>query len=287
MSAIAGVACTNCNSATVASYCADCGERQPSHHDFSLRALLVDSAMEITSLDGRLARSIGALLAHPGRLTREWFEGRRTRYVKPFSLFLLLNVTFFVVQPHTQLLGYHYANYVHGNGPKARHRRVLVDARMAKLGITPTELAARFDAVLQDQKKSLLLFDIPVFAVALALLFPFQRRYFVEHIVFSVHAYAFLLMFFVAAAAMFYALAHWVVPFLPATRNAFNWLQNDSGITALLATVVGSYIYLALRHVYASGRVTAVLRTVALFYLIGALTNVHHDVLFYTTLYSL
>lgn len=287
MAEVGGVACTNCGSATVAVYCADCGQRQLSHRDFSVRALMLDAAKELSSVDGRLASSIVALLTRPGKLTREWIEGRQRRYVKPLSLFLLLNVAFFLVQPHTQLLSYKYSNYVFGSNAGARQRVALVEARRAKLGLTPAEFAVRFDAVLQGQKKSLLLFDIPIFALALAILFAFQRRLFAEHIVFSVHVYAFLLIFFVAAVAVFFPLTHWVAPAFAATRGAIAWIQSDEGITTLLAAVMGSYLYLGLRNVYKSGRITAVLRTIILFYLIGALTNVHHDVLFYTTLYTL
>ena len=68
-------ACSNCGSAAVNTYCADCGERQPSHRDFSVRGLVLDAAHEITSLDGKLVRSVIALLTKPGLLTREWFEG--------------------------------------------------------------------------------------------------------------------------------------------------------------------------------------------------------------------
>ena len=286
-SAVANTACTNCGSPSVKAFCADCGERQPSHRDFSVRGLLVEAFHDLTSIDGRLTRSIIALMSKPGLMTREWFEGRRGRYVKPFSLFLLLNVAFFLVQPHTTLLSYKYSNYVYGSSPAALRRVGLVEKQRARLGDTTEQFVTRFNAGLQDQKKSLLVFCIPVVAMGLAVMYAWRRRFFAEHLVFSIHAYAFLLLFMgvVLPAVTFLVTSATGLLGLPADR--LHWFHTDDGFTAVLAVVLGSYLYLALRRVYGDGRIPALLRTVALFFLIGRLINVYHDVLFYTTLYTL
>lgn len=278
--------CTNCCSRQVAVFCADCGERQPSRHDFSVRGLARDVFHEATSIDGRLLRSLGALLTKPGVLTREWFEGRRERYVKPFSLFILLNVVFFIIQPHTHLLSYKYQNYVYGQNATAQHHVALIEQRRAKLGDTPAQFEVRFDAALQDGKKSLLVFSIPVLAVALSLLYAWRGRFFAEHLVFSVHLYAFFLVFMTVFIpfldfVVLRALAGVGVP-----QHVLRWVDSDAGFTVILAVAMGSYVYLALRRVYGDGRIPAILRTIVVFYLIGQLTNVYHNVLFYTTLYS-
>lgn len=280
-------ACTNCRSPDVATFCAACGERQPSRADFTLRGLLRDAFHEFTSIDGRLMKSVVALLTKPGLLTREWFEGRRGRYVKPFSLFVVLNVAFFVIQPHTGLLSYKYQNYVYGTNPTARHRVALIEKRRAQTHDTPAQFEVRFNAALQDQKKTLLIFDIPVVALTLALLYVWHRRLFAEHLVFSIHAYAFLLVFLGTMVPLLYLL---VVPMLLAVgvpRENVRWFEGDGGISLVLAIGMGSYLYLALRRVYGDGRIAAIFRAVAVFFVIGQLTTVYHDVLFYTTLYLL
>ena len=40
------------------------------------------------ALEGTLWRTLGLLLRHPGRLTREYLDGRRRRYVLPLRLYL-------------------------------------------------------------------------------------------------------------------------------------------------------------------------------------------------------
>ena len=160
------VACSNCGSAQVRAYCAECGERQPSKRDFTTRALVAEAASEFVSVDGRLWRSVVALLSRPGFLTQEYFSGRRTRYMRPFSLFVLLNVAFFFVQPYTGMFHYTYQQYVDVDG-----RRDRAQERRHALGQTEPQFAQRFNAALSDQKKSILLVAIPVFALVLTLLY--------------------------------------------------------------------------------------------------------------------
>jgi hypothetical protein len=280
-------ACTNCGSAVVATYCAECGEKQPSRHDFSLRGLAADVFHDVTSVDGRLLRSLVALLTKPGLLTREWFEGRRGRYVKPFSLFVVLNVVFFVIQPHTQLLSYRYDNYVYGQSATSRDHFASVQQRRAKTGDTQQQFEARFNASLQDGKKSLLVFCIPVLALALTVLYAGRGRYFAEHLVFSIHTYAYFLVFMGAVVPFLQFIVLRGLVAIGAPHHAVEWMLSDAGLTVVLAVVIGSYVYLALRRVYGDGPVAAAVRAAIVFMLVGQLTNVYHNVLFYTTLYSL
>jgi hypothetical protein len=51
----------------------------------------------ITHADSRLWRTLVYLLTRPGRLTKEFFEGKRARYLPPFRLYLVISVVFFLV----------------------------------------------------------------------------------------------------------------------------------------------------------------------------------------------
>lgn len=61
----------------------------------TFRAFMRDAAGRYVALDGRLWRTLVALLAKPGFLTLEYFAGRRRRYIRPARLFLVLYLLLF------------------------------------------------------------------------------------------------------------------------------------------------------------------------------------------------
>ena len=159
--------------------------------------------------------------------------------------------------------------------------------KRADLGDTPQQFETRFNAALQDQKKSLLIFDIPVLAIVIALVYAWRRRYFAEHLVFSIHIYAFLLFFLGVMVPLVYSGIFRLLSAAGVSRVSLQRMDGDAAISVLLLAVMGPYIYVALRRVYNDNRLGAVVRTAILFMAIGQLTDVYHDVLFYTTIFLL
>ncbi len=97
-------ACLNCGAPLAGQYCGQCGQRASSRL-ISLFELLRDAFGDLFELDSRLWRTLVPLLVRPGRLTREYLQGRRARYMPPFRMYLVLSLIFFVVaffDPRTQ-----------------------------------------------------------------------------------------------------------------------------------------------------------------------------------------
>ncbi len=88
--------CLNCGTPLRGQYCGHCGQRARSRL-ISLWELLQDAFGDLFEMDSRLWRTLIPLLARPGRLTRDYLEGRRARYMPPFRMYLVLSVIFFVV----------------------------------------------------------------------------------------------------------------------------------------------------------------------------------------------
>lgn len=88
--------CRNCGAAAPGRYCPACGQETalllPTAGVF-----LREAAGRYVALDGRLARTLFHLLFRPGFLTREYFAGRRRRYIRPARLFLVLALALFAV----------------------------------------------------------------------------------------------------------------------------------------------------------------------------------------------
>ena len=51
---------------------------------------------DVFSVDSRMGRTVRPFLLRPGFLTREFNEGRRTRYSAPFRLYLLASLALFL-----------------------------------------------------------------------------------------------------------------------------------------------------------------------------------------------
>ena len=86
--------CYNCGTPLGGPYCAACGQKagplDPTLHDF-----LHDFSHEMLHVDGRIFRSVASLVAKPGFLTREYFQGRRARWVSPIRLYLIFSLAYF------------------------------------------------------------------------------------------------------------------------------------------------------------------------------------------------
>jgi uncharacterized protein DUF3667 len=88
--------CRNCGAAASGTYCPNCGQ-ETSLALPTVRAFLRDAAGRYVALDGRLWRTMAALLFRPGYLAQEYFRGRRRRYIRPARLFLVLSIALFAL----------------------------------------------------------------------------------------------------------------------------------------------------------------------------------------------
>ncbi len=88
--------CLNCGTRLRGQYCGICGQRSRSRL-ISIWQLLREAFGDLFELDSRLWRTVVPLLIRPGKLTRDYLEGRRARYMPPFRSYLVLSVIFFLV----------------------------------------------------------------------------------------------------------------------------------------------------------------------------------------------
>jgi len=88
--------CVTCDAALHGLYCHECGERVVEAKDFSLRKILGDGLDAFTNLDSKVFKSFKRLIFKPGTLTEAYYIGQRKDYLKPFQIFILTNIFFFI-----------------------------------------------------------------------------------------------------------------------------------------------------------------------------------------------
>jgi hypothetical protein len=88
--------CANCGAPLGGEFCSACGQRHEPHVH-TLGHFASEAFESVTHADSRLWRTLGYLLVKPGRLSREFFDGHRVRYLPPFRLYLVISLLFFLV----------------------------------------------------------------------------------------------------------------------------------------------------------------------------------------------
>jgi len=263
--------CLNCGASLSGSFCSECGQRAAPPHP-SLRELGGEAFAELSGWDGKVAETVRALLRKPGKLTIEFLEGRRARYLSPLRLYLMCSVIYFLIAAAgpTNLRS---SIVITPGGPIEKgSRQTIVDADKAA-GLTAEERAQIASMI--DKSPSLLqplmrrvssdakafqnemfaslpkaLFALlPVFAGILTLFY--RKRRFAEHLYFALHLHAFI--FVALSFAALSKLAHVTA------------IQVAVGIAVLVWLPM--YAHLAFRRVYAGTHGGLLLKELA----IGAL----------------
>lgn len=90
-------ACLNCGTPLIGSHCHNCG--QTAHVHRTLGAFFHDLLHGVFHFEGKVWRTLPMLVFRPGKLTREYIDGRRASYVSPLALFLFsVFIMFAVIQ---------------------------------------------------------------------------------------------------------------------------------------------------------------------------------------------
>ena len=88
--------CLNCGTELKGPFCYYCG--QPDKNLLRFFPVLVRDLLEdVMDFDSRFMRTMRPLLFHPGRLTRDYLDGRRFRYVPPMRLYIFSSMLFFIL----------------------------------------------------------------------------------------------------------------------------------------------------------------------------------------------
>jgi hypothetical protein len=231
--------CPNCEALLHGTYCSNCGQRRPLPGDSSTFGLFADAFKAIFSVDGKTLRTLRGLLVRPGSLTLDHYNYRRARYLKPIQIFLLVNVIFVLIAIGTGMFDFELREYLQEGPPSPGLARRLVAQQVAEKGVSFEDYAAAFNHHGELLRKSLIFLLVPVFALVAWALNHRRRRYYAEHLVFSMHFYSFFWLFTTLAG-------------LPVAVLIERYgVQSDVALEPLIGVVTFVYLYLMLRTIYA------------------------------------
>src|SRR5687767_13831822 len=235
--------CPNCGEAGMGAYCSECGEKRRDRAEWKLSNIASEMFAEFTNLEhSKLWQTFRLLLFKPGQLTRDYWNGRRKRYVGPVKLYLVffaLSLVVYSIHQPTAVYDVRTLAAADSGGNLSR----LLDELAAKRGIPTPQVAQELNSRWQ-RYISMSQIVYPLF-VALALKLILRRRglYFAEHLIFALHVLAFVFLSFVIvwpflaffgfqASMENYTPAYWMI-----TTGSLAWMAV--------------YLLFALRRAYA------------------------------------
>jgi len=245
------VPCPNCGEALVGDYCHRCGEKHLESRDLSVRHFLDEAAQELTSVEhSKLFHTLLALLVRPGLLTNEWIAGRRKRYLKPLNLFLgVFAVSLFAYSVYKPVSRFDVGRIV--SYEKTGQLMGMIERHAAKRHMEAGEMIDQMSERWQRFVSLSQLLFVVSFALVLQLVFIFTRRYFVEHLVFSMHFVSFSTLTLILLWPVYF-----LVGFKPGGAN--------TAVAVLKWLLDFVYMFFAVRTVYRLGTVKTLLSSLLL-----------------------
>jgi len=213
--------CKNCETIMQGDYCHVCGQKDILDQDRRFRHLIDLFLAELFSLDGKFWRSVKGIF-RPGFLAKEYLAGRRTPYLSPVSIFLLVNVLYFFF-PVLSDFDLPFSDQVPGRiSAQLEQFREVAPERLERMKKSSGQLHSRwttewiesrlaqrhaadpaydldtmaddFDNKSGEISKLLIIVHVPFLALALMLMFWRSGKYYAEHFVVALITFSTLLL---------------------------------------------------------------------------------------------
>ncbi len=217
--------CRSCGAAIEGHYCPSCGEPAVHADDLAVSHLWHDFLHEFTHLDGKIWRTIKALLIQPGLLTTEYWSGRRGLWVRPLRLYLVISALTLLLAPNAAgPLGMRAGMKGEGN--------IIFGTQPFRTGISP--VSDEFNHRIQSVYLWTRYLSLAGFAAASLLLARKKQPYYGAHLIFAMHFYSFeyllsglMVRTFPMANPSVGLLAGWIYLLLAVRRiYGLSWLRS-------------------------------------------------------------
>ena len=168
-----------------------------------MREIIYNTVDTIFAFDNKILKTMKYLTFYPGKLTKEFFDGKVIQYVYPAKLFWFMTLLFFaaltfVTSDDIKLIG--------TGGDEEQIETTLDDINSAILQDTTVGKEAKAPKPNHDEKAITekfmsyspygILLLVPVFAFILFVFFYKNKNYYSHHLIFSLHAHSFVFFFF-------------------------------------------------------------------------------------------
>lgn len=190
------IQCKSCSNEFSGTYCNQCGEKVLEEKDFTLGSIIKEAIGAITNFDSKVFRSLGLLLFRPGQLSKNHVEGIRVNYMKPFQIFVIANILFFIFLSNIDLFRtpskWFFVENFDGIEVLKQVREIATEKN-----ITIEEVATLYDVKSSNLAKGFVILLVPFIGIIGLLLHFRQKIPYGKHIIFAIHYFTLMLLIFV------------------------------------------------------------------------------------------
>ena len=238
--------CPNCGSDLLGEYCHTCGQKRIHRNEFAIKRFTKHAVHELTHLDSnKILKTLVAVLFKPGVLAQEYLSGRKGKFIGPIRLYLTFSAIYF-------LFAWGALADARGGGAATAARNPATIAMARQRGIDPKSLAEKAYEKAEKYSGMFRFASVLISGLFLSLLYIGMKRFYVEHLIFSLYYYSF--DFFMKSI---FALGFIVVAALGA--------KLPSIVLNLFYPVALLYLIFALRRVYRQTWPITIVKAVVLF----------------------
>ncbi len=186
--------CINCKTKLEGPYCYSCGEKIVTEEDFTIKKLLEQTVDVFTHLDSKIFTTLKFLLLKPGKLSEAYITGLRKPFMKPFQIFILINILFFLLLSNVDIFRIPSSFLFDEIDLKGYNIAKIVEQKIIETNKTKNEIALVYDLKSAILAKTYVITFIPLLSFVFALLFIRKKIQIGKHIVFSTHLFSFLIL---------------------------------------------------------------------------------------------
>ena len=244
--------CPNCNEQLLGQYCYLCGEKRVDRDRLSLKHFIGNSIHELVDLEhSKIWKTFLALVLRPGFLTNEYLAGRKSRYLTPLKVCLVVfALSLFLYSIYKPVAVYDLNTFIESDQTGTWEKGVseLAERRQLARDVFIEKVNEKWQTYVSWFQITNVIF----FALLLKISYLFSKRYFIEHLIFSLH---FLSFSFLATVILWPA--YIFIGVKPTTAST---------LLSLFVALIGIvYLFFALRTVYKQSSVMTLLKTLLLY----------------------
>jgi len=264
--------CKSCGNSFEGNFCNQCGEKVLHASDRSFKKLMSNVVEAITFADSKLLKTLGLVLGRPGFVTREFIEGRRVKYMKPLSLFFVLNLVYFFF-PVIQLFNASLNTQLFS--PLGRFYSTVLTAKLHRLNMDLNSFSLLYNLKTVALAKLMVMVFVFISSLPLNLLYRKRNRFFTDHIDYMVELACFNLFVNAIVLSVF---AHFL---------GLGKYLNELALTVIFVSTNLYFVVRSSYEFYGETWLRLVVKSLLMVIFLKIALEIYRSILFFVTLASM